>query len=562
MQRGSALSQPSGEAFDPFSAAEDACRDVLEAVLEEGGQLLYQHYIERRSFPFAVQATNDALLGELAMYFVPYDEGEPPHGGDAAEADPGLGDGWTLEPEPTRCPIDTWARMCVPIKKKLVAPKRDQSTPDKATPMSTSMKVSRTIARKGTMSWPQPPSPTGRSTPKVQILKLPTDEEEDEEEAGLREMKDREARRLREEQSRAQKTAADEAGEETARLAQSKKNMKDKPCAYDSDGKILWVQPPAPQRFPSTQTVPNYAVRKEEEKDGGPAKVARPPRPTKFPALVAKPPKAPEFTDGFQRVESQQPATIDSMALVPGVTLLGDGKRMTGGARPSGTMSRREYEEGVRQSEKRAARHAQAHPAEVAASHDPARSWNAGAASATTAEAETPLTGPPNAGAPGGTAAEAASPSFTALAKASAETPLTGAPDGRKGDASQRAGSLPASGEADGSNRRRVKSADHADAKLVPVPPTTPRPLQPVPPPASRRLQARRQALGLSACTRERAPVGTGSRFPGCAPKPPLGATMGHGLLPKSHDQMHEEYYFPSAAARASDHSTSRLRRQ
>lgn len=81
-----------------------------------------------------------------------------------------------------------------------------------------------------------------------------------------------------------------------------------------------------------------------------------------------------------------------------------------------------------------------------------------------------------------------------------------------------------------------------AGAVKVPKAPAAPRPIQPTPPSA----RVVKRELGDVLSTRERPRVNAGSRFPGCAAQPPLGATMGHGLAPSP--RKYEEYYFPSAA--------------
>merc|ERR1712217_586952 len=66
-------------------------------------------------------------------------------------------------------------------------------------------------------------------------------------------------------------------------------------------------------------------------------------------------------------------------------------------------------------------------------------------------------------------------------------------------------------------------------------------------PPTFRRVQMKRDALGYVLSTREKASVSTPSRYPNCAAQPPLGATMGHGLLPSAAKR--DNYYFPNVAS-------------
>merc|ERR1712087_89722 len=95
-----------------------------------------------------------------------------------------------------------------------------------------------------------------------------------------------------------------------------------------------------------------------------------------------------------------------------------------------------------------------------------------------------------------------------------------------------------------GVNLKVVRGAD-VGAELVPHAPASPRPIPPSALPSFRRVQMKRDALGYGLSTRERLPTGTGSRFPNCAAQPPLGATMGHGLLPGT--QKYDQFYYPGA---------------
>merc|ERR1711933_163966 len=106
------------------------------------------------------------------------------------------------------------------------------------------------------------------------------------------------------------------------------------------------------------------------------------------------------------------------------------------------------------------------------------------------------------------------------------------------------AGDTPSQGESVPKAAAEVRVA-HLTPDLVAQSPAPPRPVQPVPPPPAHRLQMKREAIGYDLSSRERAPTGTGSRFPRCAAKPPLGATMGHGLCTAD-----QELYFPMAGSR------------
>jgi hypothetical protein len=60
-----------------YSTAQTAAEEVIESILEEGGRLLYQSYIEKKSFSFASESITKLLVSELQLCFVRHDEGEP-----------------------------------------------------------------------------------------------------------------------------------------------------------------------------------------------------------------------------------------------------------------------------------------------------------------------------------------------------------------------------------------------------------------------------------------------------------------------------------------------------
>merc|ERR1719163_2066931 len=94
------------------------------------------------------------------------------------------------------------------------------------------------------------------------MIPLEIQVDNDEEEAAMREMKEREAKRKREEENRIQRKVSEEA-EEAARLAQVKDQMKNKPYTYDSQGNIIWVQALQAEKLPSASPAPSYTLRRE-----------------------------------------------------------------------------------------------------------------------------------------------------------------------------------------------------------------------------------------------------------------------------------------------------------
>lgn len=556
----------SGVPFNPFSESEHTAEQVVELLLTEGGQLLYEHYIDRKSFPYASEVINDVLVGELRMCFVPMDQGEnainatsdkiavvhPPLGfrhsigtsdqletipdsrpllaenadvvdgkyademvalaqetidsdclnanvtsptPSVAEADV-IRNGWDLEPEPPRCRIDTWARSCVPIRRKHVQSKEAPVETDERRKSRRPGNAPRAPSRSGDGIASPPETVRDTVLPKVsQSIPLVEEREDDEEETEMRDKKDREAKRRRDEEAKIVQKQAQEA-EEVARLAQVQNQMKNKPFTYDSEGNIVWIQPPNINALPAACPVPTYSF-KEGMTPATPGThhheaMPRPaPKGPKNKKLGSK--KNDEFSDSFKKFASQQPNMLEAMKVVPGVILSCRGKRKAGPnvEHRGQVMSRKAYEEMA----------------------------SSGVSTAVEKQANETVVGVPPAldqlpsarSAFGQDEAVEKIPSILVGADG-------GSPEGRK------VGGM-----------RVVRTSD-LGMELVPHAPTAPRPMHPVPQPSFRRV-------GHYASGRERVPTGTGSRYPNCAAQPPLGATMGHGLSTGSGKP--EEFYFP-----------------
>lgn len=554
--------------FDPFSAAEIAAQSVLEQVLQEGGKLLYDSYIERKSFSFAANAACEVLVGEMKMCFVRHDAGEErlpskrgtpqtpqanakadltrPHSTEASigstrgplESTPRPGsapavaerftpsptglaavdrkreteeaisgttegvlpdeklaprDGWLLESEPPRSRIDTWARACVPIRKVLrKAEHRKSAVPVKrsgsrASVGSVSVPGSRSPSRFGVHTLAESSKEAEVQKPtRNQQIPLVDEREEDEEEAMLRELKEREARKMRDDQVRTERKAAEA---EEAKMAQIKDDKK-KQYAYDSDGNVILVQPMQVHRLPNPNPAPTFICKQEEQSQEQKLPEKKPARREKG----RKRENSVEFKDGFKKFLSQQPSMMEAMMMSAGVELEENHKTKKGekakSNKPS-TMSRKEYEEMTKGSLP-----SQAAPTPPKASPPPRKVSHVEVA-------------------PG--------PASKDVQASTDKEPMSPGQSEAKGLRSEAGGAV-----------------------KVPKAPDAPRPIQPTPP-SGKRVPTKRDGLGYVLSTRERPRINAGSRFPGCAAQPPLGATMGHGLAPSP--RKYEEYYFPSATS-------------
>ncbi|CAE7358049.1 DCP5 [Symbiodinium natans] len=528
-------------------------------VLQEGGRLLYESYIHRKSFGFAADAFCEVLTGEMKLRFVRHDTGEArldhskpgvpadslrpksteggmstprgalevaPRPGSApaassvdartdvdAEQSSSQVDGWALEAEPARCRIDTWARACVPIRK--VGRKSEESrkgrgqvwrSGSRASIGSVSGPGSRPTSRFGPQTVSEEVEAPKALTTRGQLIPLVDEREEDEEEAMLRDLKEREARKMRDEQVRTERKAAEI--EEAARLAQIKDDKKQ--FTYDADGNVIWVQPPQVHRLPNTNPVPSFVCKQEEvsqqdQKAQPEKKAARRDKHTK-----SKRENSVDFKDGFKKFLSQQPSMMEAMVMSPGVQLEERNRTKKGEKVKSNkpaTMSRKEYEE-------------------ISQGAAPPRSEEGGASKAAPGKVQAALKG-----SSGGVTA------LPAVDEASRPAEM----------------SLPRQNQGPDAEPSKVVRSE-VGSDLVKASRDAVRPLQPAPPTTSKRVQTKRDALGFSLSTRERMHIDAGSRFPGCAAQPPLGATMGHGLAPSA--QKYQDYFFPSASGDVGEQAT------
>lgn len=439
---------------------------------------------------------------------------------------------WTLEAEPVRCRIDTWARACVPVRRIAARPKtkllnesqnRKMQVTGGSRGKKNSVNSSRSPSRLAMIATPTGGQSQGKlpeeekagSKSRDGMIQLEEKVEQDEEEAAMREMKEREAKRKREEDNRIQRKATEEA-EEAARLAQVKDQMKNKPFTYDSAGNIIWVQALAAEKLPSANAIPTFVLRREivtsgEDHQRSQERKLSLQRPVPVKELGRKTKggknKDGDFVDGFKKFSSQQPPVMETMTMAPGVKLKERGstksgeENSAGGKRANSLMSRKDYEMLVQ---------------------------SGGSTGYPPKEKET-------------------SKEQGNATNASEDKPtLVAAAEGGEKTNEQRHSEPPLNSSRGLNSGVKAKVSPVSPSGIVPHAPAMPRPEQPVPPPSVRRVQMKRDALGFGLSTRERLPTSQGSRFPACGAPPVLGATMGHGLVPQS--SKFEEYYFPHAA--------------
>lgn len=530
--------------------AEEAVAVAIDTILTDGGTLLWQKYLERKAFAFAANAVSDALIARLQMCYVHHDQGEPD-----LETD----EGWQIEAEPEPADIDCWARMHLPVRRLA------KNDPDTAN--STSSKMLRTggsLGRSGQRS-------RGRKTTKVldklsellempRSMTLPEENALDVEEERMREAKAQEETRRKDREKRA-KESEKAKEEERKQVQRLQEEMSKRPFSFDCDGNLMWVDEFRVDRLPKLQEAFGYNVKKERKVEdintkiaGAPSAPASPTSPTspdskrkKKPSLFQGKKKAvqPEFTDGFSKLQYGQPPILDTMDVKAGVMLESMGKKKVGPDLDYGSrmMSRKEY---VQLAEKEVAMDGErSHSFFASTSKEPDSPSPAHQTSIATS-AQNPSINTP---APSGSAVKAGQGVGSDFSKASKEPSASapsmgGADDGKgkgvtlpqipQGRASATAGNAYPSQNGHGNRSAQPGAEGEKPVQKAP----------PAPPPFTRNRKF--ESLGFVRPPRYHVPQLGGPQGVGAA-QPPLGATMGHGLLRSN--SLKEAYFFPPAIA-------------
>lgn len=501
--------------------AEEVVFGVIDDILTEGGHMLWQKYLQRKAFPFAAETATDVLVSHCRMCFVAHDRGEPGE----------IKDDWGLEPEPAPAEVDNWARMQLTVRRKQKKFVNDMSPitrPDRRfNTQRTRVSDARLKAKAG----------SGRNKePEARVADLKDELNLDDEEEKLREARQAEEAKRRD---RDNKVLANKKAKELEqqRVQALHEEMSRRQHTFDSEGGLIWVEDLKLDRLPKTQEVFSYFVKKDPRAKGAdndaksgqdsPAGKRQQMRNTKRRLDRSSKSRMDEedFPDGFSKLQHGQPPILETMVVKPGVVLDVYGKSKAGPAvtNTSGGMSRKEY---VTLTEKEVAYEAQfasmsdpsgehGHP--DPSSPHPGPPGTAGSRRDGGADGEGGVSLPDIAGASGTLGATASSN----LGRSRTGT-ANGTRTGSRGNGDDVAGA--------GAGAKKDRSE-----------------VQTAPPAPPMNVRAKKmQAIGhLGQPPRLHvAPLGGPYGF-GVA-QPPLGATMGHGLV--RHGQAKESYFFPHQA--------------
>jgi hypothetical protein len=308
--------QTSHHPFDQFIEAAEAevfVRGELDRLMKCVGDTLYDHYLDSLNVGFIVNQTSSTLINVLEIEYTRRDTGET--------------EPWAEDSEPPPCSIDTWGRGAIPVRRKYrVGHATVSATPLPRDGSSRSLLSSITRASQAFKSKvhqrPGTGPPVNEERSHTPVLLPFHKEQATAEEDRLRQQKEVESLHRAAEAERVRKEVEAES-ERIKELAKRAHELRSKPFTYDYEGRIMMLRPirddsaSVTEFILKTEDPPKTANKKSIERVGSG---------TELPVLRHKRPpvKQVEFIKNPQTV---QPPLFDNMQLAAGVRM-GEGNRV------------------------------------------------------------------------------------------------------------------------------------------------------------------------------------------------------------------------------------------
>eukprot|EP00930_Biecheleria_cincta_P032312 TRINITY_DN22420_c0_g1_i1.p1 TRINITY_DN22420_c0_g1~~TRINITY_DN22420_c0_g1_i1.p1 ORF type:complete len:606 (-),score=114.38 TRINITY_DN22420_c0_g1_i1:136-1953(-) len=559
-------SDADGAELAPMSqkqAAAQAAVDVIETIISTGAKILWRSHQKREILRNTTEIACEVACSHLSMCFVPHDSSPLI---DAPED-------WLMDDEPESAPLDSWARNVLEVVRK---PQRsDDATVRMGSNRRTRPRANSQSSAEAALQ-KKNPSVGSRMTPLHEARRPPQEVAWEE---SLRTLWAQHAAARAIEQEDIDRSKHEEANKESRARAAVMEELKERrPFAFDSSGRVMFFEFPVVERFPKLPpAAPDYEVTvkhagrlpSEEkqvascsqataanssneiaERSAQPAQRRQTSRVSLWSGKKQKTP--PEvFTDGCRRLEHAQPPLAETMQLQRGV-ILECGGRTTTGPTAGGVGNRMAWREYVNLcKEDNASQKTEVYeacglvPASPQAQATTARSWTASEVSQNPdpAQGRRPHTAPQATKGPSQASQHAASPS--ALASNTSKAAVAAAA------ATTAAAVVCAHSWVPGVASPLVRPVSAQSGPLVQNSPA-----QPAPGLLASRAAANAMASFGVLRSQPRLPrqkvINIGGHGCSGAPvQPPLGATMGHGLLPTEDTNirsavMKGEFYFPS----------------
>lgn len=313
--------------------AEHEARTVVERILKDGGQILWERLLMRKAFPFAMDAAVEAVNASVEMCFVAVDHGE-----DSME-------GWGLEPEPQPASKDAWARMV--LKKKEDVKMRTTFNTSKDSGFGVpSKKMRRGKSTKDILE--QKPKKEKVEVPRSWAIEEKHQIDKDEEIQRDFKAKYDTKKRDQEKQKKEEAKAAEKKRAEREALHEE---MDKRPHTYDLDGNVMWVEPPNLQKLPQVVEMIRHNVKSDKiapvpdattrSSLGG----VSAPKPKKKTRRRPRKEEPQEFPDTYIPLQHAQPPILETMNMKVGVSLQHKGKSKVGppSGQIEGKLTRSEY---------------------------------------------------------------------------------------------------------------------------------------------------------------------------------------------------------------------------
>jgi len=333
-----------------WSNAEILAEEVIDTIVTDGGFELFHKYLIRKSVPRSADVLTDALVEEMKMCFIPPEQLS-------------TASNWEEEPTPKPNVSDSWVRLQMPgctnrdiLKRKPVKLVRNSDTERRgASSNLIKTKKNGLAAEINQKSYLE----LGKAIPNTELEnrkhKLQWNVLIDEEEEKYRLLKAADEKRKRDLALQiATETAQKEQREK--KLISRKEELDRKPHTFDSDGKVLWVNPPNLTKVPKVTEELPYQCRdtgkpekvqeKKDDNDKDEIKSKKKAKGKGRPKKVVEERKEQEFTDTFTKLTSQQPPIINIIKCTGGVHLGLNGRSKKGPevTDPVHQMSRAKYD--------------------------------------------------------------------------------------------------------------------------------------------------------------------------------------------------------------------------
>mmetsp|Transcript_155248 Transcript_155248/g.298058 ORF Transcript_155248/g.298058 Transcript_155248/m.298058 type:complete len:658 (+) Transcript_155248:99-2072(+) len=500
-----------------YQAAEEVAASIIDIVLTDGGARLFDRYLERKAFPYTAELSKEAVASRVKMCFVAHEDEEDPD------------DGWALEEEPQPGSIDAWARMQLEVRRPKMestfvstTSKESEQPPPPRRVGNRGPRNSGAPVRKTTAVKVNDASDPSKEAPRSFAIKFETTVDEEEEK--FRAEKAEEDRKKMELEIKA-RDEEKKNREERQRIEAMHEEMERRKHTFDLNGNIIWVDDIKPEKLPRMQEVVPYGLKKDRFARTAPSdmetstgfqtgkKKAGTSRQRRTRAQTSQSDKDHEYPDSFSKLQHAQPPILETMNMVPGVRLEFEGKEKNGPdtMKPAGHMSRQDY---INLTELQG----DVNLGDLPSIDENSPSGEAGGAAKTAPSAEEQVIN----------------------LDAGAEKPADGdapAPSGtgdKQPPKEQKQRSPAAKG---GKPAGKAPDAAHGAEDEV-----TTQQKAPVAPPMQNRMN-KFDALGFVArAPRFHAPA-LGGPTNARSVQPPLGATMGHGILRGKQNK--DDYYFP-----------------